>query len=93
MAKKRPPNKAEREHISAVVALGCIISGAPAVPHHLPRQGGKKDHYRVIPLSPYHHTDGPIGEAVHQGRKSFEANYGTELELLDEVNERLGIIK
>ncbi len=89
---KRKPNKAESDHIAKVVALGCLIDSTPAVPHHVRRHGEKKDHFKVIPLCPWHHTDGPHGEAVHQGRETWEENHGSELEHLDAVNARLGLI-
>ena len=90
MPKKRA-TKAEREHMDAVAALGCIICKMPAHVHHLPVQGGQKDNFRVIPLCPLHHTHGNVGVAVHSGRKSFEKNYDTENELLIRVNRLLGV--
>ena len=88
---KKPATKAEREHMAAVAALGCIISGQPAEVHHIAGHGVRASHYETIPLSPWHHRNGPVGEAVHSGRRSFEARYGTERELLAETNRRLGI--
>jgi len=85
--------QAERDHLEAVAALPCCVSGKYGVHvHHLPTQGGRKNHFRTIPLSPYHHTDGPYGEAVHQGRKAFEQRYGTEESLWIKTNRILGIL-
>jgi len=69
-----------------VASLGCIVCknngfvGTPATIHHL-RAGSGMGRGRMIPLCYYHHQTGPHGESFHQGRKSFEANHGTEEEL------------
>ena len=90
MTKKRA-TKAEREHMSRVAELGCIICGSQAEVHHLPGHGVRASHYETIPLCPTHHRNGGFGEAVHQGRRTWEANYGTEKELLSRVNGLLGV--
>ena len=87
---KKKPTKAESDHMGTVAGLGCIICKMPAHVHHLPVQGGQKDNFKVIPLCPLHHQHGNIGVAVHSGRRSFERNFGTELELLKKVNKLLG---
>lgn len=82
--------KAENDHIARVVGMGCIVcvnleyGETPAVPHHIGNSsmGMKSTNYEVIPLCPHHHNQGPVGESVHSGRESFEANFGTEQELL-----------
>lgn len=79
---KKPPTKAESDHMDAVAELGCIICHRPAEVHHLPGHGMRASHFHTIPLCPDHHRNGNIGVAVHSGRKSFEANFGTEGELL-----------
>jgi len=69
----------EKAHMGRIAELPCAVCGnSPVQVHHLPTQGGKRNHYRTIPLCSYHHTDGPYSEAVHQGRRSFESRYGTE---------------
>ena len=88
---KKPATKAESDHMEAVAALGCIISGQPAEVHHIAGHGVRASHYETIPLSAHHHRNGPIGEAVHSGRRSFEARYGTERELLAKTNKLLGV--
>lgn len=85
--------KAESNHIGKVVEMGCIVcvnlgyGETPAVPHHIGNQsmGMKATNYEVIPLCPHHHNQGGIGEAVHSGRESFESNFGTEQELLEQT--------
>lgn len=42
----------------------------------------RASNYLVIPLCPSHHTDGGKGVAIHAGQQSFEAIYGSELDLL-----------
>ena len=86
---KKAATKAEREHMDAVAALGCVICCRPAEIHHLPGQGMRSSNYLCIPLCPTHHRNGNVGVAVHSGRRSFEANFGTELELFAKVTEML----
>ena len=81
---KKPATKAERDHMGEVAALGCIICRRPAEVHHLPGRP-LRNHWRCIALCPTHHRNGNIGTAVHSGRRSFEANHGTEDELLSKT--------
>ena len=86
-------NKAEKEHMSKVAALGCIVCanmgmpGSPAEVHHINSgaMGKRASNYEVIPLCHAHHRTGGYGVAVHSGRKAFESLYGTEQELLEQV--------
>ena len=90
---------AESKHIEKVLSMGCCVcvnleyGETPAVPHHIGNQsmGMKASNYEVIPLCPEHHNQGGIGVAVHAGRESFEANFGTEQELLKETLEWLNL--
>lgn len=88
MSKKRP-TKEESEHMARVAALGCIICGAPAEVHHLTGAGMGLRSKDVIPLCPAHHRLGGHGVAVHAGTKTFEENFGTQQELLEETRRRL----
>ena len=90
--------KAEKEHLSKVAALGCMVcrrmgyEGTPAEIHH-PRRGTglgqRASHYDAIPLCPEHHR-GNTG--IHGlGTKGFPKRWGfTEADLLDEVKMLLG---
>ena len=82
--------KAEKKYLNRIAELGCIICNMPAEIHHLRTGAGigmkSKD---VIPLCPNHHRNGGHGVAIHAGRLAFEANYGTELELLEKVRKLL----
>lgn len=83
--------QAEKEHIGRVASLGCLICRRPAEVHHLTGAGmGKRaSHFDTIPLCPYHHRQGPHGEAVHNGTKTFEAKYGTQEEMLEKTRRLL----
>lgn len=90
-------SKAEREYMSRVADLGCILckhlglGETPAELHH-PRTGTgaglRASHFDVLPLCPIHHRG---NQGLHgMGRKAFERYYGiTELELLEKVKECL----
>ena len=86
------------EHRQAVVDLGCIVCrlngyATPATLHHLRHgvgMGQRQDDSHTLPLCPYHHQQGPRGEAIHAGQKSFERKYGSEMDLLRMVYRLLG---
>ena len=85
-----------KPYLRRVVALGCIVCGAAAVPHH-PRElslgcgtGIKADDQDAIPLCNRHHTTGGYGVAIHAGIEEWERRYGTQLELLAQVKQELG---
>lgn len=86
-------NKAEKAHISKVLALGCQacrvmgINTAECEVHHIGNgtMGKRASNYEVIGLCHAHHRTGGYGVAVHAGRKAWEANYGTEQDLLEMV--------
>jgi hypothetical protein len=80
------------QHLTRVAALGCIICERPAEIHHIRTGQGKGQRAgddQVLPLCPDHHRHGGYGVAIHAGRIAWECVYGTELELLDKVKERL----
>jgi hypothetical protein len=96
LSKKRKANKSERDYMGRVAALGCIAcsdlgySDSPACVHHMGNQGIRASHFDTIPLCPTHHQWGGLGVAIHAGRKTWEAKFGTERELVDRVQKRLG---
>lgn len=80
---------AERDYLSKVASLGCIICGGIAEIHHIRTgqgMGKKSSNFEVIPLCPNHHRNGGYGIAFHAGKKAFEAKYGTQQELMDKTN-------
>lgn len=99
----RSKTKAEREHMSKVAALGCIVcrnkgyGNTPPELHHARYEQGmaqRASNYDVIPLCPTHHRDGKVVNGnmeygIHSDPKDFVENYGSELELLEKVRELL----
>jgi len=87
----------ERAYLSKLVDLGCVvclrhlsIKGSPAEVHHIRTgkgMGQRAKHVgETIPLCPMHHRLGGYGVALHAGKKEFEKNFSTELELLEFTN-------
>ena len=88
--------KSERDHLNKVASLGCIacsIMGyqeTPAQIHHILHgmgMGQRNSNYHVIPLCPVHHLQGD--NAIHVSKINFERDFGTELDLLEMVRERV----
>ena len=84
----------DKRHYADVVQLGCIVCrnlgyyDTPPEIHHIRANGGtglKSSNKDVIPLCHKHHRTGGYGVAFHAGKKGFEEQYGTELELLEQV--------
>jgi len=90
--KRKAATKAERLHMGAMAATGCIICDRPTELHH-PRHGTgmgqRASNYNVIPLCEKHHRTGGPGIALHAGIKTFESTFGTEPELLEKALKRL----
>lgn len=85
-------SKAEKAHLDKVASLGCIICGGVAEIHHIRMGmglGQRNSHLNVIPLCHLHHRTGGHGIAFHAGKKTWQKKYGTEMELLNKVNERI----
>lgn len=86
--------RAEQQHLDAVQSLGCIAcmilgyEDTPACIHHVRRgqgMGQRASHFEVLPLCPWHHQDGPAGEAFHEAPTLWQTAFGTEDELLAKV--------
>ena len=96
---KKAATPAEKAHMGEVAALGCICCSEAgmfreAAIHHL-RHGkdtlnvgisGRSDHFRVLPLCPMHHTDGPSGVAFHSAPRLWRWD---EVDLLNRIWKRL----
>jgi len=95
------PDKEERngfkdkERLTKIAAMKCIACSKAGLKqlfrtevHHLIGYGiGKKaSDLFTIPLCSFHHRLGNKGEAIHSGKVSFENNFGTQEELLKEIN-------
>lgn len=90
---------AERRHMTEVARLGCIACRVigiftPNVELHHPRagmgMGQKSSHLNVLPLCHAHHRTGGHGVAIHAGKRTWEANFGTESELLEQIRGMIG---
>lgn len=82
--------KAEKEWQARVRDLGCIICRnklrvySPASIHHAETgAGGRRDHMKVLPLCPRHHTG---KDGIHfLGRKAWYRINGNEQDLLLQI--------
>lgn len=82
---------AEREHIARVKALPCGLCGArgPSHAHHIRTGQGmsqRAGHYCTLPLCFSCHQ-GPNG--IHGDRALWRVYRKTEMDVLDETNQRL----
>jgi hypothetical protein len=97
---KKAATKAESDHMDAVCKIGCIACynmniESPAGIHHVRHVDGAgnavRDHLKTIGLcSPHHQFHGQC-VSIHDGLESWEERHGTEADLLDQVNQILGI--
>ena len=94
--------KAERDHMGAVAALGCVVcrnlgfGASPAEVHHIRAgqgRGQRSGHKKSIGLCPPHHrgTDHPRTPSIHKAKRAFESRFGTELELYERTLQELGM--
>lgn len=95
MGPSKSPTIAERKWMDAIVRLGCCACRKdghhfePAQVHHITSGFRRLGHLFSLPLCVRHHTgDGP---SVHGAKKSFERKYGTQIELLAELQLELGV--
>lgn len=88
--------KKEKAWMDAITQLGCIVcvitgkGETPAEPHHMLSGGRRKGHLYTIPLCPTHHRSGRNDDEVvsrDQNQRRFEAEYGTEADLLKRVQQ------
>ena len=85
----RAPTKAEKAHMTAVAALGCVVCRrdlgvySPCGIHHTDGKTKPGAHMLVLPLCSAHHQTGGYGVAFHAGKAEWEKRYGTQQELLD----------
>lgn len=101
---KKTPTQEESRHMGRVQRLGCVAcrrkgwGATPAEVHHLITQDDgttkgtsqRSSHFRTIPLCPPHHRGGVKDViAVHSNLTAFEAENGTELELLEQTRRDL----
>lgn len=98
-------NKHERNHLNQVASLGCVacrntgLGETPAEIHHIREgmgRGQRNCHYKTIPLCPIHHRlkerdplTGKVIPSIHGDPAGFKAEFGTESELLEQVQSEL----
>ena len=88
---KKPATKKEREWMSMVADLGCLICGADAELHHPHYCMGKKSsNFDVIPLCSLHHRHGQFGDCIHNGVKTTQIFWQmTERQMVEKVKKLL----
>jgi len=97
VSKMRSLTVADKERGAKLREMGCIVClnmfelYTPTSIHHLDGQTKEGCHQLTIPLCPRHHqfkdnSKLPQWFAFHDDKTSFEAAYGTEQELLEQVN-------
>jgi len=94
--KGRTPTQEEKKWMDDVRELGCIVCRkyrdvlVPAEIHHVEGKTKPGSHFHVLPLCFWHHREGSSSDLYvsrHPYKSQFEAAYGTEKELLMEINE------
>ena len=89
MAVKKIPTKEDKKWFADIRALGCIVCGThqDLQIHHITGAGMglRSNHQDSICLCMKHHLTGGPGVAVHAGVKTWEKNYGTQRELLEQT--------
>jgi hypothetical protein len=97
MGPSKPPTKTEREWMARAADLGCVACRkdghqTPASIHHIVQGNRRLGHLFTLPLCPSHHQgDGRQVPSVHFTKRTFVQRYGSELELLAELQIELGI--
>ena len=94
---KKPSTKAEKLHMIAIQALGCIPcsidgmenSGDHIMIHHAKRYAGdQRCHSRVVGMCYAHHQGGPVSRHDHNVDE-FKEKYGDDVSLLKIVKKLL----
>jgi hypothetical protein len=93
-------SKADLARFDKLHRLGCICclragSGyrAPDI-HHVLSGGRRIGHHATLPLCPNHHrfpsNGSVVGPSLADGSRTFSAKWGSQEQLLKEVNEMIG---
>lgn len=97
MGPSKPPTKPEREWMARIADIGCIACrndgiSSPASVHHIVQGNRRLGHLFTLPLChPHHQGDGRAVPSVHFTKRTFVARYGSELDLLAELQVELGV--
>ena len=101
MANSKRKTISERRHMDLVASLGCAVcrnmgyGESPAQLHHIRSRAGlgqRSSHAEVIPLCPAHHI-AAYQTGFHASPKRWQAEHGTEDELLAQVLSELESIQ
>lgn len=92
---KKKPTKIEKQHMALVASIPCCVCGAmPVNVHHIRTGQGigmKASSFETIPLC-YNHHQGK--EGIHAiGTKTWQKKYGSELDFLNETQQRIAGLK
>lgn len=87
--------KQDKERFEKLKQIGCVACSkkglfSEPIIHHIRKHTGlglRPPHTDTIPLCPQHHNMG--NDSVHLNKKKFEELFGSELQLLDEANEKI----
>ena len=87
--------KQDKERFEKLKRIGCIACSKKSlfsepIIHHIRKHTGlglRPPHDQTIPLCPEHHNMG--NESVHLNKTKFVELFGSELQLLDEVNQKI----
>jgi hypothetical protein len=91
---KVAPTAAEQAWMDKARAFGCIVcylfhgARTPAAIHHILSGGRRMGHLHTLPLcDPGHHQNSPTPAKIsrHPNKARFDAAYGSELELLAQL--------
>jgi len=97
MGPSKPATKIEREWMARASEHGCVACATDGPEtrccvHHLVRGNRRLGHLLTIGLCPEHHkSDGRHVPSVHNQKRTFVQRYGSELELLAELQVTLGV--
>jgi len=97
MGPSKTPTRQEREWMQRIAHLGCIACrqdgySSPASVHHIVQGNRRLGHLFTLPLCPEHHQgNGRQVPSVHFTKRTFVQRYGSELELLAELQVALGL--
>ena len=72
-----------KQYIKLITEMGCIVTGEPAVAHHVKffnHGAGKVPDFLCIPLAPKLHS--MQDDSIHRNKALFEDRYGREIDLL-----------
>jgi len=94
---ERAKTKSDLAWMDAICQYGCIICSnefgifSPCSPHHTDGRTKEGCHKKTIGLCGCHHQIGGNGVAFHEtGKKTWEAKYGTQEELLKQLQDEIG---